>query len=115
MQVVYHNLGLLVIDEEQRFGVRQKERISSLKTTVDLLTLSATPIPRTLYMSLHGFRDASRITTPPPERRPISTHVQQFSIDVVREAIQRELRRGGQVRRRILCCSLPLRNRTGFL
>ncbi|GJP43151.1 hypothetical protein CLOM_g2643 [Closterium sp. NIES-68] len=96
-QVVYHNLGLLVIDEEQRFGVRQKERISSLKTSVDVLTLSATPIPRTLYMSMHGFRDASRITTPPPERQPIATHLLEFDVEDVRRAIGEELDRGGQV------------------
>ncbi|CAI5474400.1 unnamed protein product [Closterium sp. Yama58-4] len=96
-QVVYHNLGLLVIDEEQRFGVRQKERISSLKTSVDVLTLSATPIPRTLYMSMHGFRDASRITTPPPERQPIDTHLLEFDVENVKRAIGDELERGGQV------------------
>ncbi|CAI5511256.1 unnamed protein product, partial [Closterium sp. Naga37s-1] len=96
-QVVYHNLGLLVIDEEQRFGVRQKERISSLKTSVDVLTLSATPIPRTLYMSMHGFRDASRITTPPPERQPIDTHLLEFDLENVKRAIGEELERGGQV------------------
>ncbi|CAI5945317.1 unnamed protein product [Closterium sp. NIES-65] len=96
-QVVYHNLGLLVIDEEQRFGVRQKERISSLKTSVDVLTLSATPIPRTLYMSMHGFRDASRITTPPPERQPIDTHLLEFDLENVKRAIGDELERGGQV------------------
>ncbi|CAI5499147.1 unnamed protein product, partial [Closterium sp. Naga37s-1] len=96
-QVVYHNLGLLVIDEEQRFGVRQKERISSLKTSVDVLTLSATPIPRTLYMSMHGFRDASHITTPPPERQPIDTHLLEFDLENVKNAIGDELERGGQV------------------
>eukprot|EP00850_Spirogloea_muscicola_P012394 SM000080S22909 [mRNA] locus=s80:26269:33483:+ [translate_table: standard] len=96
-QIRYHNLGLLVVDEEQRFGVRQKEKITSLKTTVDVLTLSATPIPRTLHMALNGFRDASLITTPPPERRPIRTHLHEFSWDKVKEAIQAELDRKGQI------------------
>lgn len=96
-QVKYHNLGLLVVDEEQRFGVRQKERITSMKTTVDVLTLSATPIPRTLYLALSGFRDASLITTPPSERRPITTHLLEFQPELVKKAINFELKRGGQV------------------
>lgn len=96
-QVRYHNLGLLVVDEEQRFGVRQKERITSMKTSVDVLTLSATPIPRTLYLALSGFRDASLITTPPAERRPITTHLMEFNPEAVKKAIDFELKRGGQV------------------
>ncbi|XP_057718108.1 ATP-dependent DNA helicase At3g02060, chloroplastic [Arachis stenosperma] len=96
-RVVYNKLGLLVIDEEQRFGVKQKERIASFKTSVDVLTLSATPIPRTLYLALTGFRDASLITTPPPERVPIKTHLSAFSKDRVISAIKYELDRGGQV------------------
>ena len=96
-QIRYHNLGLLVVDEEQRFGVRQKERITSMKTSVDVLTLSATPIPRTLYLALSGFRDASLITTPPAERRPIVTHLHEFNPEVIKKAIHFELQRGGQV------------------
>ncbi|KAL3696739.1 hypothetical protein R1sor_010815 [Riccia sorocarpa] len=96
-QIRYSNLGLLVIDEEQRFGVKQKEKITCLKTTVDVLTLSATPIPRTLYLAMSGFRDASLLTTPPPERRPIRTHLLEYNQEVARKAIQFELERGGQV------------------
>ncbi|CAK9166187.1 unnamed protein product [Ilex paraguariensis] len=96
-RVVYNNLGLLVVDEEQRFGVKQKEKIASFKTSVDVLTLSATPIPRTLYLALTGFRDASLITTPPPERVPIRTHLSAYSKEKVISAIERELDRGGQV------------------
>ncbi|KAL0541600.1 hypothetical protein IC582_021653 [Cucumis melo] len=96
-RVVYSNLGLLVVDEEQRFGVKQKEKIASFKTSVDVLTLSATPIPRTLYLALTGFRDASLITTPPPERVPIKTHLSSFSKEKVKSAIKYELERGGQI------------------
>ncbi|XP_022141425.1 ATP-dependent DNA helicase At3g02060, chloroplastic isoform X3 [Momordica charantia] len=96
-RVVYNNLGLLVVDEEQRFGVKQKEKIASFKTSIDVLTLSATPIPRTLYLALTGFRDASLITTPPPERVPIKTHLSSFSKEKVKSAIKYELERGGQV------------------
>ncbi|KAK2968832.1 hypothetical protein RJ640_028225 [Escallonia rubra] len=96
-RVVYNNLGLLVVDEEQRFGVKQKEKIASFKTSVDVLTLSATPIPRTLYLALTGFRDASLISTPPPERVPIRTHLSAFSKEKVISAIKYELDRGGQV------------------
>ncbi|BBN01417.1 transcription-repair coupling factor (superfamily II helicase) [Marchantia polymorpha subsp. ruderalis] len=96
-QIKYNNLGLLVIDEEQRFGVKQKEKITCLKTTVDVLTLSATPIPRTLYLAMSGFRDASLLTTPPPERRPIQTHLLEYNQETARKAIQFELDRGGQV------------------
>jgi transcription-repair coupling factor (superfamily II helicase) len=90
-------LGLLVVDEEQRFGVNQKERIKALKTQVDVLTLSATPIPRTLYMALSGVREMSLITTPPPSRRPIQTHLSPLDPEAVRTAIRQELDRGGQV------------------
>ncbi|CAN8269796.1 unnamed protein product [Cochlearia groenlandica] len=96
-RVVYSNLGLLVVDEEQRFGVKQKEKIASFKTSVDVLTLSATPIPRTLYLALTGFRDASLISTPPPERIPIKTHLSSFRKEKVIKAIKNELDRGGQV------------------
>lgn len=95
--VQFKDLGLLVIDEEQRFGVNQKEKIKSLKTQVDVLTLSATPIPRTLYMSLSGIREMSLITTPPPTRRPIQTHLAPLNSEIVRSAIRQELDRGGQV------------------
>ncbi|XP_027102041.1 ATP-dependent DNA helicase At3g02060, chloroplastic [Coffea eugenioides] len=96
-RVVYNNLGLLVVDEEQRFGVKQKEKIASFKTSVDVLTLSATPIPRTLYLALTGFRDASLISTPPPERVPIRTHLSSYSKVKVVSAIKYELDRDGQV------------------
>ncbi|XGV95989.1 MAG: transcription-repair coupling factor [Leptolyngbya sp. BL-A-14] len=91
------DLGLLVVDEEQRFGVNQKEKIKSLRTQVDVLTLSATPIPRTLYMALSGVREMSLITTPPPSRRPIKTHLSPYDPEVVRTAIRQELDRGGQI------------------
>ncbi|MDF5720351.1 MAG: transcription-repair coupling factor [Rhizonema sp. PD37] len=95
--VNFRDLGLLVVDEEQRFGVNQKEKIKTLKTQVDVLTLSATPIPRTLYMSLSGIREMSLITTPPPSRRPIKTHLAPKNPETVRSAIRQELDRGGQV------------------
>jgi transcription-repair coupling factor (superfamily II helicase) len=95
--VGFKDLGLLVIDEEQRFGVNQKEKIKSLKTQIDVLTLSATPIPRTLYMSLSGVREMSLITTPPPSRRPIKTHLSSYDAEIVRSAIRQELDRGGQI------------------
>jgi transcription-repair coupling factor (superfamily II helicase) len=95
--VQFKDLGLLVVDEEQRFGVNQKEKIKTLKTQVDVLTLSATPIPRTLYMSLSGVREMSLITTPPPSRRPIKTHLAPYDGEVVRTAIRQELDRGGQI------------------
>ncbi len=91
------DLGLLVVDEEQRFGVNQKEKIKSLRTQVDVLTLSATPIPRTLYMALSGVREMSLITTPPPSRRPIKTHLSPFDPEVMRTAMRQELDRGGQI------------------
>jgi transcription-repair coupling factor (superfamily II helicase) len=95
--VGFRDLGLLVIDEEQRFGVNQKEKIKALKTQLDVLTLSATPIPRTLYMSLSGIREMSLITTPPPSRRPIKTHLAPYDTESIRSAIRQELDRGGQV------------------
>jgi transcription-repair coupling factor (superfamily II helicase) len=95
--VNFKDLGMLVVDEEQRFGVNQKEKIKTLKTQVDVLTLSATPIPRTLYMSLSGIREMSLITTPPPSRRPIKTHLAPMNPETVRSAIRQELDRGGQV------------------
>tara|TARA_Y100001968_G_scaffold322564_1_gene358853 strand:- start:5364 stop:8870 length:3507 start_codon:yes stop_codon:yes gene_type:complete len=96
-KLVYKNLGLLVIDEEQRFGVNQKEKIKELKKSVDVLTLSATPIPRTLYMSLSGVREMSLITTPPPLRRPIKTHLSPLDSEIIRSAISQEIDRGGQI------------------
>mmetsp|Transcript_17358 Transcript_17358/g.32903 ORF Transcript_17358/g.32903 Transcript_17358/m.32903 type:complete len:1102 (-) Transcript_17358:23-3328(-) len=92
----FKDLGLLVVDEEQRFGVKQKERLKLICNGIDVLTLSATPIPRTLQMSLSGIRDTSTIRSPPPMRKPTITYVQEFSKDFVKEAISRELRRGGQ-------------------
>ncbi|MGA0201290.1 MAG: DEAD/DEAH box helicase, partial [Prochlorotrichaceae cyanobacterium] len=89
--VKFKDLGLLVVDEEQRFGVNQKEKIKALKTEVDVLTLSATPIPRTLYMSLSGVREMSLITTPPPSRRPIKTHLSPYDPEMIRTAIAQEL------------------------
>jgi transcription-repair coupling factor (superfamily II helicase) len=96
-EIEFKNLGLLVIDEEQRFGVNQKEKIKTMKTQIDVLTLTATPIPRTLYMSLSGIREMSLITTPPPSRRPIKTHLSPYNLEVVRTAIRNELDRGGQI------------------
>ena len=95
--VRFRDLGLVVIDEEQRFGVRHKERLKMLRQTVDVLTLTATPIPRTLHMALTGARDMSTIETPPQDRLPIETTVIEFDEKTVRDAIQRELNRGGQV------------------
>lgn len=95
--VVFQDLGLLVVDEEQRFGVKHKERIKQLKKDVDVLTLTATPIPRTLHMSLVGARDLSVIETPPENRYPVQTYVLEMDGLVIREAIEREMARGGQV------------------
>ena len=95
--VVYKDLGLLVIDEEQRFGVRHKEKIKQIKDDVDVLTLTATPIPRTLHMSLVGIRDMSVLEEAPGERQPIQTYVMEYNEEMVREAIVRELSRQGQV------------------
>lgn len=95
--IEFKNLGLLIIDEEQRFGVAHKEKIKQLKKDVDVLTLTATPIPRTLHMSLIGIRDMSVLEEPPMDRIPIQTYVMEYDEETVREAINRELRRGGQV------------------
>jgi transcription-repair coupling factor (superfamily II helicase) len=95
--VKFKDLGLLVVDEEQRFGVNHKEKIKLLKTSVDALTMTATPIPRTLQLSLSGARDMSMIETPPDERMPVQTYVLEYQPDMVRDAILREIQRGGQV------------------
>src|SRR5688572_16307380 len=95
--VSFRDLGLLVVDEEQRFGVTHKERIKQMRKKVDVLTMTATPIPRTLNMSLAGIRDMSVIETPPRDRLSIQTHVVKFDSDVVGRAIRTELERGGQI------------------
>lgn len=95
--VVFKDLGLLIIDEEQKFGVSVKEKLKQLKTSVDTLTLTATPIPRTLQFSLMGARDLSNISTPPPNRYPIQTEVHRFSGEIIREAVKFEMSRNGQV------------------
>jgi transcription-repair coupling factor (superfamily II helicase) len=95
--ITFKDLGLLIIDEEQRFGVKHKERIKQLKHNIDVLTLTATPIPRTLHMAMMGVRDLSVIETPPENRFPVQTYVLEYSGALVREAIERELARGGQV------------------
>ena len=95
--IVFKDLGLLIVDEEQRFGVAQKEKIKGMKKNVDVLTLSATPIPRTLHMSLTGVRDISVIETPPEDRYPIQTYVVEQNDQLIRDAILREIGRGGQV------------------
>jgi transcription-repair coupling factor (superfamily II helicase) len=95
--VHYKDLGLLILDEEQRFGVRHKEKIKDLKETVDVLTMTATPIPRTLHMSLIGIRDLSVLDEAPQDRMPIQTYVMEYQEEMVREAIQREIDRRGQV------------------
>lgn len=95
--IKFANLGLLIIDEEHRFGVQQKERLKALRSEVDILTLTATPIPRTLNMSLSGVRDLSLITTPPAKRLSVKTFVYEWRKEIIREAILRELQRGGQV------------------
>ncbi|MFN2433531.1 MAG: transcription-repair coupling factor [Gemmatimonadota bacterium] len=95
--VAYRELGLVVVDEEQRFGVRHKERLRKLKGAIDVLTLTATPIPRTLYFSLSGIRDMSLIQTPPRDRIPVVTVVATFDEDLIKDALRRELDRGGQV------------------
>ncbi len=95
--VQFKNLGLLIVDEEQRFGVTHKEKIKQMKQNVDVLTLTATPIPRTLHMSLIGIRDMSVLEEPPVDRVPIQTYVMEYNDEMIREAIHRELGRGGQV------------------
>ncbi len=95
--VVFSNLGLLIVDEEQRFGVKQKERMKQMRAAVDILTLTATPIPRTLNLGLHKLRDITTITTPPPGRMPIISEVRKYSDGLIRDAIMKETARGGQV------------------
>ncbi|MSP11572.1 MAG: transcription-repair coupling factor [Chloroflexi bacterium] len=95
--VLFHDLGLMIIDEEQRFGVTHKERLKEMRKEVDVLTMTATPIPRTLHMALTGVRDMSSINTPPQERLPIITYVQEYDEATVRQAMLREVDRGGQV------------------
>ena len=95
--VKFKNLGLIIVDEEQRFGVAHKEKLKALKENVDVLTLSATPIPRTLHMSLAGIRDMSLLEEPPQERHPVQTYVMENNPEFIREAIHREISRGGQV------------------
>jgi len=95
--IKFYNLGLLVVDEEHRFGVAQKEKIKALKEMVDVLSLSATPIPRSLHMGLTGLRDLTVIETPPPERYPITTYVMEYNDEIVREAVLAEVSRGGQI------------------
>lgn len=95
--VEFKDLGLVIIDEEQRFGVTHKEHLKKLRTEVDVLTLTATPIPRTLYMALTGVRDISNLNTPPEERLPVITHIGPYSPKLVRQAVLRELERGGQI------------------
>ncbi len=95
--VKFKDLGLIIVDEEQRFGVTHKEKLKNIKTNVDVLTLTATPIPRTLHLSLSGIRDMSLLNEPPEERRPVQTYVMEYNTEFVRDAINRELARGGQV------------------
>ena len=95
--VKFKDLGLLIIDEEQKFGVKTKDKLKQFRVNVDVLTLTATPIPRTLHFSLMGARDLSIIATPPPNRQPVTTQIHTFNEEVVRDAISYELRRGGQV------------------
>jgi transcription-repair coupling factor (superfamily II helicase) len=94
--VKFHNLGVVIIDEEQRFGVKQKETFKELRANIDILTLTATPIPRTLHLGLHKLRDISTITTPPPGRLPIITEVRKYSDELVRQAVLTEIKRSGQ-------------------
>jgi len=96
-KIEYKNLGLLIIDEEHRFGVKHKEKIKKLKNNIDVLTMTATPIPRTLHMSIVGIRDMSCLYEPPQNRRPVKTYVLEYDEEVIREAITRELERDGQV------------------
>src|SRR5690606_23578629 len=95
--VTFKDLGLLIVDEEQKFGVKVKDRLKELKVNVDVLTLTATPIPRTLHFSLMGARDLSIISTPPPNRQPVTTELHTFNEAIVRDAVSYEIRRGGQV------------------
>ncbi len=95
--IEFKNLGLLIIDEEQKFGVKTKDKLKEMKVNVDVLTLSATPIPRTLHFSLMGARDLSIIATPPPNRQPVTTELHTFNESIIRDAVSYELKRGGQV------------------
>ena len=95
--VIFDDLGLLIIDEEQRFGVSHKEKLKNIKRNVDVLTMTATPIPRTLHMALVGVRDMSVIETPPENRYPIRTYIREFNPELIRDAIRREMARGGQI------------------
>ena len=95
--VKYKDLGLLIIDEEQRFGVAQKEKIKKWKTGIDVLCLSATPIPRTLHLALVNGRDMSVIESPPEDRLPVETYVAEYDSGMIKEALERELRRGGRI------------------
>lgn len=95
--VKFKDMGLVIIDEEQRFGVKQKEKLKKFRTNVDILTLTATPIPRTLHMGLNKLKDVSTITTPPPGRLPVVTEVRKYGLDLIRERIMAEVERGGQV------------------
>ncbi|MDF7670907.1 hypothetical protein PT276_06820 [Orbaceae bacterium ESL0721] len=96
-EVKWRDLGLLIVDEEHRFGVRQKERIKAMRANIDILTLTATPIPRTLNMAMSGMRDFSIIATPPARRLAVKTFVREYDDMMIREAILREILRGGQV------------------
>ncbi len=95
--IEFKDLGLMIIDEEQKFGVKVKDRLKEMRVNVDALTLTATPIPRTLHFSLMGARDLSIISTPPPNRRPVTTEIHEFNEEIIRDAVSHELRRGGQV------------------
>ncbi|MFT7197164.1 MAG: transcription-repair coupling factor (superfamily II helicase) [Marinoscillum sp.] len=95
--IEFKDLGLMVIDEEQKFGVKVKERLKEMRVNVDALTLTATPIPRTLHFSLMGARDLSIISTPPPNRRPVTTEIHEYNEEIIRDAVSHEVRRGGQV------------------
>ncbi|MEK6781084.1 MAG: transcription-repair coupling factor [Bacteroidota bacterium] len=95
--IVFKDLGLLIVDEEQKFGVKVKDRLKEIKVNVDVLTLTATPIPRTLHFSLMGARDLSIIATPPPNRQPVTTELHTYNEEIIRDAVSHELRRGGQV------------------
>ena len=96
-EMKYKNLGLIIVDEEHRFGVRQKEKLKAMRTDADILTLTATPIPRTLNMALSEIRDLSLIVTPPARRLSVKTFVREYQESIIREALTRELLRGGQV------------------
>ncbi|MDR2642330.1 MAG: transcription-repair coupling factor [Planctomycetaceae bacterium] len=96
-EISFYNLGLVIIDEEQRFGVNHKERLKQFRESVDVLTMTATPIPRTLHFSLLGIREISNLETPPEDRLPVETHVIRFDEDIIRMAVLRELNRGGQI------------------